>query len=107
MIKGIQEARQSVTDRATSQVLSALGYRHALRVVWELRAGALNFRQLQAACGAISPGVLQCRIKELRALGVIERIAGLGYRLTVEGEGLFTILAPLKFWAAALPRQDS
>lgn len=99
MIKGVQEARQEQTSPATSQVLALLGYRHALRVVWELRAGALNFRQLQAACGGISPSVLQCRIKELRAMGVIERITGLGYRLTADGEALFAILAPLKSWA--------
>ena len=106
MIKGIQEVRQQPTSQATARVLGVLAYRHALRVVWELRAGALNFRQLQAACGGISPSVLQSRIRELRALGLIEKITGLGYRLTVDGEGLFTILAPLRHWAGSLKSLD-
>ena len=63
------------------QALSQFGRRWALRVVWELRVGPLNFRALQAACGNISPSVLQRRLHELRDQQIIEKIPRLGYRL--------------------------
>jgi DNA-binding HxlR family transcriptional regulator len=79
--------------------LDAFGRRWALRVVWELRVGALNFRALRQACGGISPSVLQRRLHELRDAGVIETIPRLGYRLSARGERLFPVLAELGRWA--------
>ena len=75
-----------------------------MRVVWELRVGPLNFRALQAACGDISPSVLQRRLHELREMAVIEKIPRLGYRLSRSGEKLFQVLAQLDKWSISLPR---
>jgi len=83
--------------------LSLAGRRWAFRVVWELRVGPLNFRALQAACGNLSPSVLQRRLHELRDLGVVEKIPQLGYRLSSYGERLFQVLAQLYKWSVELP----
>ncbi len=83
-----------------AHALDLSGRRWALRVVWELRVGPLNFRNLQAACGGISPSVLQRRLHELRDENVIERIPRLGYRLSTRGEKLFQVLARLDKWSS-------
>ena len=85
------------------QALALSGRRWALRIVWELRVGPLNFRALRAACGYISPSVLQRRLHELRDHQIIEKIPRLGYRLSTSGEKLFQVLAQLDKWSASLP----
>jgi DNA-binding HxlR family transcriptional regulator len=100
MAKGIQKLRSAVTAPAMARALHFAGHRWALRMVWELRGGPLNFRALQAACGKISPSVLQRRIHEARDLGLIETIPRLGYRLSAAGEGLFHVLVRLNAWSA-------
>jgi DNA-binding HxlR family transcriptional regulator len=99
MAKGIQTIRETRTSASLAQALDHFGRRWALRVIWELRSEALNFRALRAACAGISPAVMQARLHELRDLGLIEQIPGLGYRLTAAGEQLFRIMAPLAEWA--------
>jgi DNA-binding HxlR family transcriptional regulator len=84
------------------RTLSLAGRRWALRVVWELRVGPLNFRALRTACGDLSPSVLQRRLHDLRAFGVIEKIPQLGYRLSSNGERLFQVLAQLDKWSAGM-----
>lgn len=86
--------------------LDIAGRRWALRIVWELRVGPLNFRALRASCGNVSPSVLQRRLHELRTLGVIEKIPRLGYRLSTHGEKLFQVLAQLDKWSVALPKSS-
>ena len=100
MAKGIQRLRSAPTSRAMARVLDLSGRRWALRAVWELRVGPLNFRALQQACGDISPSVLQRRLHELRELGAIEKIPLLGYRLSSRGERLFQVLVMLNKWSA-------
>lgn len=78
-----------------------------MRVVWELRVGPLNFRALQAACGHISPSVLQRRLHELRRVGIIEKIPRLGYRLSASGEKLFLVLAQLDRWSGTLAKKPA
>jgi DNA-binding HxlR family transcriptional regulator len=102
MAKGIHSIREAPTSAALAGLLDQFGRRWALRIIWELRAEARNFRALRAACGDISPSVMQARLHELRALGLVEQIPGLGYRLTAEGEQLFRLMAPLAAWAEAL-----
>lgn len=102
MAKGIQSIRGTPTGAALARLFDHFGRRWALRIIWELRAEAHNFRALRAACGGISPSVMQARLHELRALGLIEQIPGLGYRLTAEGEQLFRWMAPLATWAERL-----
>jgi DNA-binding HxlR family transcriptional regulator len=78
-------------------VLDILGRRGALRVLWELRGDPLTFRALQTACDS-NPGSLNTRLKELRALGIVDHTAG-GYRLTRQGSSLIAALQPLQGWA--------
>jgi DNA-binding HxlR family transcriptional regulator len=101
MSRGLQTVREAPTPAKMAELLDLCGRRWALRVVWDLRRGALNFRALRTACGEISPGVLQSRLHEWRRLEVVESIPGLGYRLTARGEQLFQLLAPLGDWAGA------
>lgn len=79
-------------------LLDLLGRRWALRVLWELREGALTFRELQARCGSMSPSVLNDRLAELREAGIVEGGPD-GYALTAEGGRLLRDLAPLQRWA--------
>ena len=99
----IQNLKRASTSSSMSRALDILGRRWTLRTVWELRVGPLNFRALQAACGGISPSVLQRRLHELQEAGVIEKIPRLGYRLSTSGERLFQVIAPLEKWSASLP----
>jgi len=103
MAQRIQNLRRAPTSAPMGQALDLSGRRWALRVVWELRVGPLNFRALQAACGDISPSVLQRRLHELRGQQIIEKIPRLGFRLSTSGEKLFQVLAQLDKWSAALP----
>jgi DNA-binding HxlR family transcriptional regulator len=77
--------------------LDVLGRRGALRILWELRAGPLTFRVLQAAA-EMNPGSLNARLKELRALQIVDHSGG-GYHLTDQGTSLMVALKPLQSWA--------
>lgn len=93
-----QPVRGSESGRPIMALLDLLGRRWALRVVWELRAGPLTFRGLQARCEGMSSSVLNQRLAELSEAGVAERAEG-GYALTAEGRGLLDAFAPLHAWA--------
>ena len=92
-----------------SDVLDLLGRRWALRVLWELRGGPLTFRALRERCGGVSPSVLNVRLAELRATGLVEASADAGYAISAEGRRLGELLAPLTAfasrWAEADPRR--
>jgi DNA-binding HxlR family transcriptional regulator len=75
-----------------------LGRRWALRVIWELHRKPLTFRDLQAACGDISPTILNTRLAELRVAGIATSDAN-GYTLTNEGKRLLKELLGLHDWA--------
>lgn len=87
------------------QVLDWLGRRWTLRVLWELRDGARPFRALQERCDAVSPTVLNERLRELREAGVVEWQAANGYALTAEGRALGALLMPLHAWAERWARR--
>jgi DNA-binding HxlR family transcriptional regulator len=59
----------------------------------------MTFRALQAACGGVSPSVLNNRLKLLEE----KRLAGKretgGYGLTEQGEALIELQRPLAHWA--------
>jgi DNA-binding HxlR family transcriptional regulator len=76
-----------------------LGRRWTLRLLWELRDGAETFRTLQGRCDGMSPSVLNQRLAELRAAGVVHRVPVGGYGLTDEGRELLRALGPLGRWA--------
>ena len=90
--------RGSETGRPIMALLDLLGRRWALRVIWELRDGPLTFRQAQARCGAISSSVLNDRLTELRAAGIVETTDE-GYRLSGEGRELLALYPGLNAWA--------
>jgi DNA-binding HxlR family transcriptional regulator len=79
-------------------LLDLLGRRWALRVLWELRDGPLSFRSLQERCDGMSSSVLNQRLAELRAAGILEH-GSAGYVLGGEGQRLLEALAPLQAWA--------
>ena len=79
-------------------LLDLLGRRWALRVIWELRDKPLLFRSLQERCDGMSSSVLNQRLQELRAAGIVELVDG-GYGLTREGQRLLEAYPPLHEWA--------
>lgn len=93
--------RGSTTGRPVMALLDLLGRRHALRVLWELRAAdAPTFRTLQDRCGGVSSSVLAERLRELADAGIVEH-PGDGYGLTRQGSDLVERLGPLDAWARA------
>jgi DNA-binding HxlR family transcriptional regulator len=90
--------RGSRSGRPIMAALDLLGRRWALRILWELRAGPLSFRALRAACGDVSPAVLNTRLAELRDAGVLETTEA-GYATTAAGSELCDALEPLSRWA--------
>ncbi len=90
--------RGSKTGRPILVALDLLGRRGALRVIWELRSKTLTFRLLQAAADT-NPALLNTRLKELRACGLVLH-DGEGYALTPLGRELEQILMPFSEWAA-------
>lgn len=96
-----RRVRGSTTGRPIMAALDLLGRRWSLRILWELqRQAPLTFRALQAACGDISPSVLQQRLKELRAAALIAH-DGDGYVLTDTARQLLPALMALNDWAEA------
>jgi DNA-binding HxlR family transcriptional regulator len=79
-------------------LLDLLGRRWALRTIWELRDGPLAFRALQERCDGMSSSVLNQRLHELRAAGILD-IGDDGYRLTREGRRLLEAYPPINAWA--------
>jgi DNA-binding HxlR family transcriptional regulator len=93
-----RSVRGSKTGRPVMAALDLLGRRWALRVIWELREGPLQFRALQERCAGMSSSVLNQRLRELRTAGIVELGEG-AYQLTAEGRGLRDAFAPLDAWA--------
>jgi DNA-binding HxlR family transcriptional regulator len=91
--------RGSRTGRPVMALLDLLGRRMALRVLWELSQAdqPLTFRELQAAAET-NPSVLNTRLAELRAAGIVVRDAP-GYGLSDDGRALLRLLLPLHEWA--------
>jgi DNA-binding HxlR family transcriptional regulator len=99
------KVRGSATGRPIMAALDLFGRRWALRVLWELRANALTFRELQDACGEISPAVLNTRLAELRDAGIVLLETPGGYRLSNDGIALIDAIAPLHDWAERWARR--
>jgi DNA-binding HxlR family transcriptional regulator len=98
--------RGSSSGRPVMALLDLIGRRWALRILWELHQhpGA-SFRALQERCAQISPSVLNTRLRELRAAGIIELSDG--YALSAAGVELSGLLMPLHYWAEAhMPLPD-
>jgi DNA-binding HxlR family transcriptional regulator len=87
-------------------LLDLLGRRWALRVLWELREAPATFRELQDRCDGVSPTVLNTRLQELRAAGILELEPNAGYRTTTHGAQLLAALMPLHAWAVAWAKRQ-
>lgn len=90
--------RGSKTGKPIMALFDLLGRSWALGVIWQLSRGPMTFRKIQESCEQISPTVLNRRIKELTASGLIER-GEEGYMLTANGEELFAFLQPIGGWS--------
>lgn len=90
--------RGSKTGKPIMALFDLLGRNWALGVIWQLAEGPMTFRQLQERCERVSPTVLNKRIKELTASDLVERCEA-GYRLTISGAELFTLLKPFGRWS--------
>jgi DNA-binding HxlR family transcriptional regulator len=91
--------RGSHTGRPIMALLDMLGRRWLLRVLWELRDSALSFRELRERCDAMSPTVLNQRLKDLREAGIVVLEEPSGYALSRSGRQLLEALLPLQRWA--------
>jgi DNA-binding HxlR family transcriptional regulator len=99
--------RGSTTGRPIMALLDLLGRRWALRILWELRDEPATFRDLRERCDALSPSVLNLRLAELRAAGIVRLDQASGYGLTEEGKDLIGALAPLGDWARRWERRTT
>ncbi len=90
--------RGSSTGRPIMVLLDALGRRWTLRILWELRAGPVTFRALRDFCDAVSPTVLNTRLKDLRALDLVE-LTPAGFVYTAWGRELAEQLDHLSAWS--------
>ena len=98
--------RGSTTGRPIMRLLDAMGKRWSLRILWELRESRLTFRELRARCNDVSPTSLNARLKELRALNLVE-LTDEGYGYTRWGEELGTQLLALSRWADKWDKETS
>jgi DNA-binding HxlR family transcriptional regulator len=89
--------RGSKTGRPIMVLLDLLGRRWAMRIIWELSRQPLTFRDLQTACGGISPTILNTRLAELKEADIVA--LGDGFVLTPEGQRLAGELLGLHDWA--------
>ncbi|WP_424969425.1 winged helix-turn-helix transcriptional regulator [Dinoroseobacter sp. S76] len=90
--------RGSTSGQPIMVLFDLLGRRWAMGILWNLSETNRTFRDLQARCGSASPTVLNTRLKELRAAGLVEKAPD-GYALTADGRALFQVLEPLGDWA--------
>ncbi len=94
------------TGRPIMALLDLIGRRWALRIIWELRNGALRSRPLREACGGISPTIIQKRLDELRDYKLVHLNPDAGYELTGMGQKMLEAFMPLhsfsEEWAASL-----
>jgi DNA-binding HxlR family transcriptional regulator len=79
--------------------LDLLGRRWSLRILWELRDGALGARALRARCDDMSSSVLYDRLGELVEAGLVAQDSALEYGLTPLGRELRKATEPLDRWA--------
>jgi len=94
-----QPVKGSKSGEPIMALLDLMGRRWSMGILWNLASQPRTFRDLQSSCDSASPTVLNTRLKELRAVGLVERTPN-GYGLTANGRELFEKLEPLGGWAA-------
>lgn len=98
------QVRGSKTGKPIMALLDLLGRTWALGILWHLNTGPATFRELQQRCEQISPTLLNTRLKELKALNLIEMQTA-GYQLSNQGGELFSIISPLGLWSTQWAEQ--
>lgn len=93
-----QAVRGSESGRPLMALFDLVGRRWTMRLLWELNQAPATFRDLQSRCEQLSSSVLNTRIAELRAVGLISQQTE-GYRLTPIAVDLMKRIAPLRTWA--------
>ncbi len=93
--------RGSEGGRPIMAALDLLGRRWNLRILWELRDGAIGFRELRARCGGMSPDTLSTRLAELETCGLATRDDDGAWALTPLGRRLGPAMKSLDRWAEA------
>jgi DNA-binding HxlR family transcriptional regulator len=86
------------TSKAFAELLELAGRRWTLRILWELRDGALPFNELRTRSGGLSQSVLVTRLTELYGAGLVADVPG-GYEVTAHGASLTRELARLDKWS--------
>ena len=79
--------------------LDLVGRRWTLRILWELRSGALGARELARHCDGMSSSVLYQRLDELTGAELVRQDEDGRYELTEIGAKLGKALHPLDRWA--------
>jgi DNA-binding HxlR family transcriptional regulator len=100
------KVRGSRSGRPIMTLLDLMGRRWSLRIVWELRNGAMTSRELRTACNEASPTVVQRRLDELRDADLVDLLPGSGYKLTVLGEAFLEAFQPLSSFAEKWSKRD-
>ena len=90
--------RGSMSGQPIMVLFDLLGRRWAMGILWNLSDQNRTFRDLRTQCLSASPSVLNTRLKELRAAGLVYNAQN-GYALTDDGRALFEKLKPLGDWA--------
>lgn len=98
--------RGSTTGRPLMAALDLFGRRWSLRILWELRDGAIGARALRDRCDGMSSSVLYERLTELLDAGLIQKSAEGAYELTPIGSELGAALAPLDQWSKSWAAGD-
>ena len=106
-----EPVRGSMSGSPIMAMFDLLGRRWAMGVLWTLsEQGPCSFRSLQSACETISPGVLNSRLKELQAAGMVSTGKN-GYEVTGFGREVYASLLPLskvsKKWAEVMKLQGT
>lgn len=98
MAQARKAVRGSRTGRPIMVLFDALGQRWTMRILWELRDGAVSFRALREKCDGVSPTVLNGRLKTLREMDLVT-LTDEGYGYTRWGKELSAQLAKLTVWS--------
>ena len=96
---GGARGRNAATGWPMTTALDLLGRRWAMRILWELRHGAVRATELQARCDQMSTSVLYQRLRELADAGLVQQDESDAYLLTELGQGLSQTLVPVDEWA--------
>ena len=95
----------SASGRPIIAALNLLSRRWILRIIWELRDGALGFRDLQTRCEKMSPDTLSTRLNELKVAGIVKSNGQGHWQLSSIGHEMEPALSALNGWSQSWAEQ--